>query len=70
MFVADEHSYSLRDAEAEGQFNFSLEESLKRAQNALLFKVRALSVRSRDLCCVDEPTTQVLSSVPAEEDLF
>ncbi|TKS80446.1 PAX-interacting protein 1 PAX transactivation activation domain-interacting protein [Collichthys lucidus] len=34
----DEQSYTLRDAEAEVLFNFSLEESLKRANSAPLFK--------------------------------
>lgn len=34
----DEQSYTLRDAEAEVLFSFSLEESLKRAHNAPLFK--------------------------------
>uniref|UniRef100_A0A3P8YBM1 PAX-interacting protein 1 n=1 Tax=Esox lucius TaxID=8010 RepID=A0A3P8YBM1_ESOLU len=34
----DEHHYMLRDAEAEVLFGFSLEESLKRAHNAPLFK--------------------------------
>ncbi|KAK1878796.1 PAX-interacting protein 1 [Dissostichus eleginoides] len=34
----DEHSYTLRDAEAEVLFGFSLEDSLKRAHNAPLFK--------------------------------
>uniref|UniRef100_A0A669E228 PAX-interacting protein 1 n=1 Tax=Oreochromis niloticus TaxID=8128 RepID=A0A669E228_ORENI len=34
----DEQSYTLRDAEAEVLFGFSLEESLKRAQSAPLFK--------------------------------
>lgn len=37
---ADEQSYTLRDAEAEVLFAFSLEESLKRAHSAPLFKVR------------------------------
>lgn len=37
--VADEQSYTLRDAEAEVLFSFSLEESLKRAHTAPLFKV-------------------------------
>nr|XP_046263839.1 PAX-interacting protein 1 isoform X2 [Scatophagus argus] len=37
MFI-DEQSYTLRDAEAEVLFGFSLEESLKRANNAPLFK--------------------------------
>ena len=40
MCVVDEHSYTLRDAEAEVLFGFSLEDSLKRAHNAPLFKVR------------------------------
>ncbi|MED6285800.1 hypothetical protein CHARACLAT_032838, partial [Characodon lateralis] len=35
----DEQSYTLRDAEAEVLFSFSLEESLKRAHSAPLFKV-------------------------------
>lgn len=39
MCVTDEQSYTLRDAEAEVLFGFSLEESLKRAQSAPLFKV-------------------------------
>ncbi|KAK5888454.1 hypothetical protein CesoFtcFv8_014547 [Champsocephalus esox] len=34
----DEHSYTLRDTEAEVLFGFSLEDSLKRAHNAPLFK--------------------------------
>ncbi|MED6234391.1 PAX-interacting protein 1, partial [Ataeniobius toweri] len=34
----DEQSYTLRDAEAEVLFSFSLEESLKRAHSAPLFK--------------------------------
>lgn len=34
----DEPSFTLRDAEAEVLFNFSLEESLRRAQNSQLFK--------------------------------
>lgn len=37
--VTDEQSCTLRDAEAEVLFGFSLEESLKRAQSAPLFKV-------------------------------
>lgn len=39
VYVADEQSYALRDAEAEVLFGFSLEESLKRAHSAALFKV-------------------------------
>lgn len=40
MFVySDEQNYMLRDAEAEVLFGFSLEESLKRAHTAPLFKV-------------------------------
>lgn len=38
--VADEQSYTLRDADAEEMFGFSLEESLKRAKSEPLFKVR------------------------------
>lgn len=38
--VADEQGYTLRDAEAEVLFGFSLEESLKRANSAPLFKVK------------------------------
>lgn len=38
--VAEEQSYTLRDAEAEVLFGFSLEESLKRANSAPLFKVK------------------------------
>ncbi|XP_037314972.2 PAX-interacting protein 1 isoform X2 [Pungitius pungitius] len=34
----DEQAFALRDAEAEGLFSFSLEESLKRAHSAPLFK--------------------------------
>lgn len=41
--VADEQSYTLRDAEAEEMFGFSLEESLKRAKSEPLFKVRSTS---------------------------
>ena len=37
---ADEQNYLLRDAEAEVLFSFSLEESLRRAHAAPLFKVR------------------------------
>lgn len=37
--ILEEQSYMLRDAEAEVLFCFSLEESLKRAQVAPLFKV-------------------------------
>ena len=40
MCVADEQGHTLRDAEAEVLFGFSLEESLKRANSAPLFKVR------------------------------
>lgn len=38
--VADEQGYTLRDAEAEVLFGFSLEESLKRANSVPLFKVK------------------------------
>lgn len=37
--ILEEQNYILRDAEAEVLFCFSLEESLKRAQMAPLFKV-------------------------------
>lgn len=37
--LADEQNYLLRDAEAEVLFSFSLEESLRRAHLAPLFKV-------------------------------
>lgn len=39
FFFSDEQNFVLRDAEAEVLFCFSLEESLKRAQVAPLFKV-------------------------------
>lgn len=39
VWPTDEQNYMLRDAEAEVLFNFSLEESLKRAHTAPLFKV-------------------------------
>lgn len=38
--VADEQGYTLRDAEAEVLFGFSLEKSLKRANSVPLFKVK------------------------------
>lgn len=40
--AADEQSYILRDAEAEVLFGFSLEESLKKANSAPLFKVKPM----------------------------
>lgn len=42
--VADEQGYTLRDAEAEVLFGFSLEESLKRANSVPLFKVKLASL--------------------------
>lgn len=45
--LPDEQNYLLRDAEAEVLFSFSLEESLKRAHAAPLFKVRLEGDRPR-----------------------
>ena len=42
LCTLDEQSYILRDAEAEVLFDFSLDESLKRAHSTPLFKVSFL----------------------------
>lgn len=51
--VADEQGYTLRDAEAEVLFGFSLEESLKRANSVPLFKVKLASLWNQDFSSIN-----------------
>ncbi len=57
VFVSDVNNFVLKDAKVEKQFNFSLEQSLRRAQEKPLFKVSSsrnsalASIHVPPLCC-------------------
>lgn len=68
MCVADEQSYTLRDAEAEVLFGFSLEESLKRAHSAPLFKVRQQASHSTQVDSETSRTGPLITEMIGKND--